>query len=82
MEILKKLTSRKMWAAVAGLAAGLGMAFGLDEGIISTVAGAVVALSSVITYIVTEGKIDAEGVKVAVEKTQTAVEVLNSGDGK
>jgi phage shock protein PspC (stress-responsive transcriptional regulator) len=82
MEILKKLTSRKMWAAVAGLVAGLGMAFGLDEGIISTVAGAVVALSSVITYIVTEGKIDAEGVKVAVEKTQTAVEVLNSGDGK
>ena len=80
MEILKKLTSRKMWAAVAGLVAGLGMAFGLDEGIISTVAGAVVALSSVITYIVTEGKIDAEGVKVAVEKTQTAVEVLNSGD--
>ena len=71
-----------MWAAVAGLVAGLGMAFGLDEGIISTVAGAVVALSSVITYIVTEGKIDAEGVKVAVEKTQTAVEVLNSGDGK
>ena len=66
MEILKKLTSRKMWAAVAGLVAGLGMAFGLDEGIISTVAGAVVALSSVITYIVTEGKIDAEGVKVAV----------------
>jgi phage shock protein PspC (stress-responsive transcriptional regulator) len=82
MVILKKLTSRKMWAAVAGLVAGLGMAFGLDEGIISTVAGAVVALSSVITYIVTEGKIDAEGVKVAVEKTQTAVEVLNSGDGK
>ena len=71
-----------LWAAVAGLVAGLGMAFGLDEGIISTVAGAVVALSSVITYIVTEGKIDAEGVKVAVEKTQTAVEVLNSGDGK
>ena len=82
MEILKKLTSRKMWAAVAGLVAGIGMAFGLDEGIISTVAGAVVALSFVITYIVTEGKIDAEGVKVAVEKTQTAVEVLNSGDGK
>ena len=82
MKILSKLTSRKLWTAVAGIVAGLAMAFGLDEGVISTVAGSVVALSSVITYIVTEGKIDAEGVKVAVEKTQAAVEVLTNGDGE
>ena len=41
-ELFRKLTSRKLWAALAGLSAGLAMAFGLDEAVISTVAGAVV----------------------------------------
>lgn len=71
-----KLTSRKLWAAVAGLIAGLAMVFGLDEGVVTTVAGAVVSVGSVITYIITEGKIDAEGVKVAVMSVQDAVEVI------
>ena len=30
-KLLKKLSSRKFWAAVAGFVAGLAMAFGLDE---------------------------------------------------
>lgn len=55
----RKLSSRKLWAAVAGIAAGLAMVFGLDQGTITDVAGAVVSLASLVTYIVTEGKIDA-----------------------
>ena len=39
------------------------MVFGLDEGTMSSVAGAVVSAASVIAYIITEGKVDAEGVK-------------------
>lgn len=65
--MVRKLSSRKLWAAVAGVVAGLAMVFGLDETTISTVAGAVVSVMSVITYIITEGKIDAEGVKNAIE---------------
>ena len=61
--ILKKLSSRKLWAAVAGIVTGLAMVFGLDENTISTVAGAVVSAASVITYILTEGRIDAAAVK-------------------
>lgn len=79
METLKKkLTSRKLWAAVAGLVAGLAMVFGLDETVINTVAGAVVSVASVITYIITEGKVDAEGVKTAVESVQEVVEVISN----
>lgn len=70
----RKLSSRKLWAAVAGIVAGLAMVFGLDETTISTVAGAVVSVSSVIAYIITEGKVDAAGVKNAVEDMQNAVE--------
>lgn len=74
--LVRKLSSRKLWAAVAGVVAGLAMVFGLDETVITTVAGAVVSVMSIVTYIVTEGKIDAEGVKNAIENIQDATEVL------
>ncbi len=57
--LIRKLASRKFLAAVAGFVAGLAMVFGLDEGIMTTVTGAVTALASAVTYIVTEGGVDA-----------------------
>lgn len=74
--VVRKLSSRKLWAAVAGVVTGLAMVFGLDETVISTVAGAVVSVMSVVTYIITEGKIDAEGVKNAIEDIQNGIEVV------
>lgn len=71
---LRKLTSRKFLAAAAGVVTGLAMVFGLDEGIVSTVAGAVTALSSVLGYIVTEGKVDAAAVQQAVQAVDAAKE--------
>lgn len=58
-ELMKsKLTSRKFWAAIAGVVMGLATIFGLDEGIISTIAGSVVTAASVVGYILMEGSID------------------------
>ena len=37
---IRKITSRKFLAALAGIATGLAMVFGVDENTISTVAGA------------------------------------------
>lgn len=77
MEILKqKLSSRKLWAAIAGLVMGLSMVFGLDEGTISTVSGAVVSVASVNVYIVTEGRVDAAAVGDAAGKVQDAVDAV------
>ncbi len=64
----RKLGSRKLWAAMAGIVTGLAMVFGLDEGAISSVAGAVVSAASVVSYIITEGRVDAQGVKKAAEE--------------
>jgi hypothetical protein len=75
-EIIRKLSSRKLWMAIAGVATGVAMALGVDTNDIGTVSGAVTALVSVVTYIVVEGKVDAEGVKNAIEATQDAVEVM------
>ena len=71
----RKLSSRKLWAAAAGIAAGLAMVFGLDENTISSVAGAVVSAASVVAYIIAEGKVDAESVRNAMEAVQ-------DGEGK
>ena len=66
----RKLSSRKLWAAAAGIVAGLAMVFGLDEDTITTVAGAVVTLSSMAAYIVTEGRVDAAHAKSAAALEQ------------
>ncbi|MBQ2819481.1 MAG: hypothetical protein IKB44_02530 [Clostridia bacterium] len=75
-KILKKLSSRKLWTAIVGIATGLGIIFGIDQGAVSTLSGAVVAVLSVVSYIVTEGKIDAASVADAIEKVQQAGSAL------
>ena len=77
---LEKLTSRKFLAAAAGLVTGLAMVFGLEESVMTTVSGAVVAVASLITYIVTEGRIDAEAVGDAAEKVQDAIDAITKDD--
>ena len=63
MKFTQKLTSRKLITAIVGIIAGIAVAFGLDGGEISTVAGTVMSLCSAVAYIITEGKIDAAAVK-------------------
>ena len=65
---LKKLTSRKFLAALAGWATGLAMVFGVDETTISTVAGAVTTVASVVSYIMSEGMVDAAAVGAGKDK--------------
>lgn len=78
----QKLSSRKLWAAVAGIVTGLAMVFGLDEGTVSSVAGAVVSVASVVAYIITEGRIDAVGAKKAAESVQDAVDAISAPEDK
>ena len=78
--VIRKLTSRKLWLAIAGVTTGIAMILGVNGSDITSVAGAVTALASVITYIITEGKIDAESVKTAVDNTQSAVETIEGVD--
>lgn len=61
-EFFNKLSSRKFLTCVAGVVMGICMVFGLDQGTVDTIAGAIVAVGSIVTYIYTEGRIDAEAV--------------------
>lgn len=75
METLKrKLSSRKLWAAITGVIVGLAMAFGLDESTISSVSGAVVSVMSLVSYIIAEGMVDAAAVRDTIKDVQDAVD--------
>lgn len=76
MEILKKFKSRKLWVAVIGVLMGVAMIFGVDPNVAETVSGAVVAVVSVVAYIITEGKIDAAAVGDAAQAVQDAVDAV------
>lgn len=54
----QKLSSRKLWAALVGVVVGVAMAFGMDEGEWTEVAGIVTSAASVITYIFGEAMVD------------------------
>ena len=76
MDWKTKLSSRKLWAAIAGVVMGVAMVFGLDESTIATVSGAVTSLISIIIYIITEGKVDAAAVTQAYTDTATIIEAV------
>lgn len=78
---IRKLTSRKLWMAIAGVATGIALALGADASEVQTITGAVTALVTAVAYIVTEGRVDAESVKNAVEGVKDAVDVIG-GDGE
>lgn len=79
-KFIKKLTSRKFLTCVAGIVLGICMTFGLDEGTVNTIAGAIMSIASVVIYIYSEGKIDAAAVdkiKDSADKTKDAVDVID-----
>lgn len=55
----RKLTSRKLWLAVAGFVSGLILAFGGSESTATTVAGVILQGAAVIGYLLAEGLTDA-----------------------
>lgn len=75
--ILKKLTSRKFLAAAAGFVLGAALAAaGLDADVVVSCLGAGMSCASVVTYIISEGKIDAAAVQLA---RQAAGDIKEAG---
>ena len=54
----RKLTSRKLWVALAGFVAGLILAFNGSAEVAETVSGCIMAGASVVGYIIGEGLTD------------------------
>lgn len=54
----RKLTSRKLWVALAGFIAGLVVAFGESSETADTVSGCILSGAAVVGYIIGEGLAD------------------------
>ena len=59
MDWKRKLTSRKLWIAIAGFVAGLILAFNGSAEVADTVSGCILSGASVVGYIFGEGLTDA-----------------------
>ncbi len=71
-DIMRKLSSRKLWVAVAGFVSGLILAFGGTESTAATVSGVILQGASVLGYLLAEGLTDAAGAEtVVVAEPQT-----------
>ena len=79
-KIFQKLSSRKLWMALAGIVTGVAMVLGADTTEIGTITGAVTALISTVTYIIVVGKIDAESVKNTIVDVREAVDVIQGDE--
>jgi hypothetical protein len=58
-EIIRKLTSRKFWLAVALFVSGLLTAFGKDAQTAETISGLIMQGAAVLAYVIGEGLADA-----------------------
>lgn len=58
-QIVRKLTSRKLWMAAALFISGLITAFGGEENTAQTVSGCIMQAGAVISYLFAEGWADA-----------------------
>ena len=58
-DLIRKLTSRKLWVAVAGFVSGLIIAFDGDAETAETISGLILQGAAVLGYLIAEGLADA-----------------------
>jgi len=69
----RKLTSRKFWLALAGMIAGLIIAFNGEAETAETVTGCIMQVASVVAYIIGEGLTDAASIKNETTNVETGI---------
>ena len=69
---------KKLLTMILGVVSGLSIAFGLDQGEINIIAGAVVSVVSVAGYLIAEGRIDVERIKAAAQDVNEALDLLDA----
>ena len=66
----RKLTSRKLWMAIAGFVAGLIVALGESAELAETVSGLIMSGASVLGYLLAEGLADSANAEVIVTEEE------------
>ena len=69
----RKLSSRKLWVAIAGFVSGLIMVFGGTETMASTVSGVILQGAAVLGYLIAEGLADSARTSDVIEVVETEI---------
>ena len=69
----RKLSSRKLWIAIAGFVSGLIMVFGGTETMASTVSGVILQGAAVLGYLIAEGLADSAHTSDVIEVVETDI---------
>lgn len=77
-DIIRKLTSRRLWVAIAGIVTGIALIFGGDASEIRAIAGTITALLSAVGYMATEASVDKARIITEVETTREEEHNLES----
>lgn len=64
----RKLTSRKLWVALAGFVAGLIVIFGGSQEIADKISGSIMSAAAVVGYVVGEGLADGNSTSTTDDK--------------
>ena len=71
--ILRKLSSRKLWVTIVGIVVGIAAAFGITESEYAQVVGLIGAIAAAVNYVHTEGVVDkASAVPIIIEAEEPA----------
>lgn len=79
-DIIRKLSSRKLWLAVSDFVAMLLYAFGYAENTVAQIVALIMAGAGVLAYILAEGWADAAGAGAAVTNTGLVLEGIDVDD--
>ena len=69
----RKLSSRKLWIAIAGFVSGLIMVFGGTKTMASTVSGVILQGAAVLGYLLAEGLADSAHTNDVIEVVETEI---------
>jgi hypothetical protein len=81
---VNKLTSRKLWVAVAAFVSGLIVAFKGDAEVAETISGIILQGAAVLGYLLAEGLVDAKGAgaEIVVTAEPQTEHVPPDGEGE
>lgn len=71
---------KKILTMILGIVSGLAMIFGLEQTEVNVISGAIVAVGSVISYLMVEGKIDVERLRNAAIAVNDVFDYIGEAD--
>jgi len=81
-DIIRKLTSRKLWVAIATFVTGLLIYFGKSADEANQIEGLIMAGAGALAYIIGEGLADAAGARADVYTIEDVIDNLNYEENK